>query len=72
MGNPQGGNISAFIEEKLGLKVNMRKSRVDKPKGLKYLGFGFYYDTLHFAITKERLTRFGLVSMLDYYMKVTC
>ncbi len=182
-------NISAFIEEKLGLKVNMSKSKIDKPKGLKYLGFGFYYDphakqykakphaksvekfkmkmkklttrswgvsnkvkvkklnqlirgwinyfrigsmkvicremdksirfrlrmciwkhwkvpkariknlmqlgiskdlarataysrkgyaricggyTLHFAITKERLTRFGLVSMLDYYTKVTC
>lgn len=37
-------NISRFIEGKLGHKVNMIKSRVDKPKGLKYLGFGFYYD----------------------------
>ena len=36
--------ISTFIEEKLGLKVNMSKSKIDKPKGLKYLGFGFYYD----------------------------
>ena len=38
-------NISRFIEEKLGLKVNMSKSKVDKPQGLKYLGFGFYLDT---------------------------
>ena len=38
-------NISRFIEEKLGLKVNMTKSKVDRPRGLKYLGFGFYYDS---------------------------
>lgn len=37
-------NLTRFIEEKLGLKVNMTKSRVDRPSGLKYLGFGFYYD----------------------------
>ena len=38
-------SISKYIEEKLGLKVNISKSKVDKPKGIKYLGFGFYYDT---------------------------
>lgn len=37
-------NLTKFIEEKPGLKVNMTKSKVDRPKGLKYLGFGFYYD----------------------------
>lgn len=37
-------NITKFIEDKLGLKVNLSKSKVDKPQGLKYLGFGFYYD----------------------------
>lgn len=37
-------NLTKFIEEKLGLKVNMIKSKVDRPKGLKYLGFGFYFD----------------------------
>ena len=36
--------LSRFIEEKLGLKVNITKSKVDKPQGLKYLGFGFYFD----------------------------
>lgn len=38
-------SITRFIEEKLGLKVNVSKSKVDKPKGIKYLGFGFYYDS---------------------------
>jgi group II intron reverse transcriptase/maturase len=37
-------NISRFIEEKLGLKVNMTKSKVDRPNRIKYLGFGFYFD----------------------------
>ena len=39
-------NISRYIEEKLGLKVNMTKSKVDRPQGIKYLGFGFYYDRI--------------------------
>ena len=38
-------SVTRFIEEKPGLKVNAEKSKVDKPKGIKYLGFGFYYDT---------------------------
>ena len=38
-------SITRYIEEKLGLKVNVSKSKVDKPKGIKYLGFGFYYDS---------------------------
>lgn len=38
-------SISKFLKEKLGLKVNASKSRIDKPKGIKYLGFGFYYDS---------------------------
>jgi len=37
-------SVTRFIEEKLGLKVNAEKSKVDKPKGIKYLGFGFYFD----------------------------
>ncbi len=32
-------------KRKLGLKVNMTKSKVDRPNGLKYLGFGFYFDS---------------------------
>ncbi|MDE7282321.1 MAG: group II intron reverse transcriptase/maturase [Lachnospiraceae bacterium] len=38
-------SIIRFIEEKLGLKVNAAKSKIDRPKGIKYLGFGFYYDS---------------------------
>ena len=38
-------SITRYIEEKLGLKVNVSKSKIDKPKGIKYLGFGFYYDS---------------------------
>lgn len=38
-------SVSRYIEEKLGLKVNITKSKIDKPKGIKYLGFGFYYDS---------------------------
>ena len=38
-------SLTRFIEEKLGLKVNMTKSKIDKPKGIKYLGVGFYFDS---------------------------
>ena len=38
-------SITRFIEEKLGLTVNAQKSKVDKPRGIKYLGFGFYFDS---------------------------
>ena len=34
--------ITKFIEKKLGLKVNVEKSKVAKPNQIKYLGFGFY------------------------------
>ena len=37
-------SLTKYIEEKLGLKVNMTKSKIDRPRGLKYLGFGFYFD----------------------------
>lgn len=38
-------SIGKYIEKKLGLKVNMTKSKVSKPNRIKFLGFGFYYDT---------------------------
>lgn len=37
-------SITKWIERKLGLKVNATKTKVVRPNGLKYLGFGFYYD----------------------------
>lgn len=33
--------VTNWIERKLGLKVNMTKTKVTKPMNLKYLGFGF-------------------------------
>lgn len=38
-------SVTRFIEEKLGLKVNAEKSKVSKPRGIKHLGFGFYFDS---------------------------
>ena len=35
-------SITKFIEKKLGLKVNVEKSKVARPMDIKYLGFGFY------------------------------
>ena len=36
-------SITKFIEKKLGLKVNVEKSKVARPNQIKYLGYGFYY-----------------------------
>jgi len=38
-------SISHFIEKKLGLIVNVSKSRVGRPQDIKFLGFGYYRDT---------------------------
>lgn len=35
-------SITTFITRKLGLKVNVEKSKVARPNQIKYLGFGFY------------------------------
>lgn len=35
-------SISRFIEKRLGLKVNMTKTKITRPMKLKYLGFGFW------------------------------
>lgn len=37
-------SIVRFIEDKLGLIVNAEKSKISRPKELKFLGFGYYYD----------------------------
>ena len=36
------GSITTFITKKLGLKVNLEKSKIARPNQIKYLGFGFY------------------------------
>jgi RNA-directed DNA polymerase len=35
-------SITTYIEKKLGLKVNAEKSKVSKPTGIKFLGYGFW------------------------------
>ena len=37
--------ITDWIERKLGLKVNMTKTKVTRPSGLKYLGIGSWKDS---------------------------
>ena len=37
-------SITRFITKKLGLKVNLEKSKIARPREIKYLGFGFYKD----------------------------
>lgn len=37
-------SITDWIERKLGLKVNVEKTKITRPTKLKYLGFGFYKD----------------------------
>ena len=35
-------SVTRYTEKKLGLKVNVEKSKVARPNNIKYLGFGFY------------------------------
>ena len=52
-------SITDYIERKLGLKVNMTKTKVCKPKELKYLGFGFYKSNKYEVIPhKESKIKF--------------
>ena len=37
-------SVTKFIEGKLGLKVNVDKSQISRPKDMKFLGFGFYWS----------------------------
>ena len=47
--------ITKFIEKKLGLKVNATKSKVARPTGIKYLGYGFYYTKTGIVKPKPHL-----------------
>jgi len=37
-------SITLFIEKKLGLIVNASKSKIGRPRDIKFLGFGYYFD----------------------------
>ncbi len=64
-------SITKFIEEKLGLKVNVSKSKVDKPKGIKYLGFGFYYDSFAKQYKAKPHTQ-SIAKFKERMRKLTC
>ena len=64
-------SVTRFIEEKLGLKVNAEKSKVDKPKGIKYLGFGFYFDSFAKAY-KARPHPKAVTKFKAQMKKLTC
>lgn len=48
-------SITKFIEKKLGLKVNVEKSKITRPNQVKYLGFGFYCTTTGIIKPKPHL-----------------
>lgn len=37
-------SITTFIEKKLGLIVNLTKSKIVSPNDIKFLGYGYYFD----------------------------
>lgn len=37
-------SMTKYLEETLGLKVNVTKSKVERPSRIKFLGFGFFWD----------------------------
>ena len=52
-------------------KVNAEKSKVDKPKGIKYLGFGFYFDSFAKAY-KARPHPKAVAKFKAQMKKLTC
>ncbi len=64
-------NLTRFIEEKLGLEVNMTKSKIDRPRGLKYLGFGFYFD-MHARQYKAKPHAKSVAKFKARMKKLTC
>jgi len=64
-------NVTKFIEEKLWLQVNVTKSKVDRPTGIKYLGFGFYYDT-HDQCYKAKPHAKSIAKFKAQMKKLTC
>lgn len=73
-------SVTNFIEKKLGLKVNTTKSKVDRPNNIKFLGYGYYFDSKEgkyqlrpheksiakFKRTLKRLTKRSWSVSLDY------
>jgi len=54
-------NVKQYLEKKLKLKVNPKKSKVERTKMAKFLGFSFYKrkGKIYIRIAKRTLERFG-------------
>ncbi len=66
-------SMTKYLEESLGLKVNITKSKVARPTEIKFLGFGFFWDKQAYQFRakphnqsiiklKEKLKRYTLRS----------
>ncbi len=53
-------SVSRFLEQKLKLKVNPKKSRVEKAQRVKFLGFSFYWrhGEVRIRVDRQALKRF--------------
>ena len=49
-------NVTKYLEEELKLKVNVSKSQVRKPEGLKFLGFSFIKDRRFLYVARPHKT----------------
>lgn len=49
-------SVTRYLEEDLKLKVNVSKSQVRKPEGVKFLGFGFKKDYRHLYVGRPHKT----------------
>lgn len=59
-------SIVRFIEKKLGLIVNVEKSKISRPKDLKFLGYGYYFDSNN----KKYQVRPHLISVQKFKRKL--
>ena len=63
-------NVSKYIEEKLKLKVNMSKSCVRRISEVKYLGFGFYFDS-NLYLYKAKPHQISVKKLKDKIKQIT-
>ena len=66
-------SVSRFIEKRLGLKVNMTKTKITRPRELKYLGFGFWKssDGWKSRPHQDSVRRFKLKSQRKWSIDLT-
>lgn len=63
-------SIKTFIEKKLGLIVNVEKSKVSRPQGIKFLGYGYYRDTdKKYQATVHKISKAKLIRKIKKLTK---